>query len=459
MAYRLERDVLGSVKVPKDAYYGSETQRAVENFQISGILVEQEFIAAYAELKRAAAAANMAAGKLDARKGRAIARACTEIMKGRLREEFVVDVFQAGAGTSTNMNLNEVIANRAIEILGGRRGNYRIVHPNDDVNMSQSTNDTFHTVMHISSYRAVREKLLPAMEGLEKALGGKAKSFRHIIKTGRTHLQDAVPIRLGQEFSGYEGGVASVRKRVEESANHLLAIPLGGTAVGTGINAGIAYQDMAIRELNKSTGYKFRKSESIFTSMQNPISELALAGSLAESSIMLGKIANDFRLLASGPRTGIGELFLPEVQPGSSIMPGKVNPSMAEMLNMVCFQVIGNSESVRHAVGAGQLELNVFMPVIAYNLLFSIRILSNGIAAFRMKCVDGIKANEVRTSRNLEMDISRVTALNPVIGYENAAKIARKAYLTGKSVREIALEEGVVDGKEIDRYLDPERMV
>ncbi len=459
MRHRREWDILGSVNVPSDAYYGSETQRAVNNFPISGLRMQKDFIRAYVYIKKAATEANMKSRKLDPKKGRAIIRACDEILAGKLENQFVVDVFQAGAGTSTNMNVNEVIANRAIELLKGRKGNYKLVHPNDDVNMSQSTNDTFHSTIRIATYFALKKKLIPALAALERALKKKSAKFARIVKTGRTHLQDAVPITLGQEFSAYASVAERSRKAMEQAAEGLLEIPVGGTAVGTGINTVANFDNEMLKALNKGTRAKFRKSRNIFYAMQNQIDEMALGDVLEETAVGLGKIANDLRLLSSGPRAGINEISLPQVQPGSSIMPGKINPSIPEMVNMVCFQVIGNSTAVSEAANAGQLELNVFMPLIAFNLLFSIEILSNAVNVFERKCVNGIRANLGTINKNLYDNLALATALSPYIGYARASQVAKKAYEEDKSVKEVSLQMGILDKKKLDQILNPKRLV
>ena len=459
MEYRNEKDVLGTVRVPKDAYYGAETQRALNNFNISGLRIDQRFIMSYVVLKRAAAIANMRTGKLDRRIGNAITMACDEIISGKLMDQFVTDVFQAGAGTSTNMNVNEVIANRAIVNLRGKKGDYSIVHPNDHVNMSQSTNDTFHTVMHIAAYSQINECLLPALKKLESALKRKSANFSGIVKIGRTHLQDAVPIRLGQEFYGYYGAIGRVRENLETGMKLLLEVPIGGTAVGTGANASVAYSKYAIMEINRKTHARFFRTKNAFKMLQNQSEEVVIASILGEIAIAAGKIANDLRLLSSGPRAGINELRLPEVQPGSSIMPGKVNPSMAEMLNMVCFQVMGMAHAVDEAAQAGQLELNVFMPLIAYDLSFAIEILSNGIRAFTDKCVSGISVNRKEMAERVSADLSLATALTPYIGYAKAAKIARMAYAQGKTIKEVCVDLKVMPKDRLDTILDPKNMV
>jgi fumarate hydratase class II len=457
MSYRVEHDVLGDIRIDDSAYYGSETERARQNFQISGIKVQEEFIKSYAILKRAAAYANIKAGKLDAKRGNAIIKAAELVAEGGLADQFVLDVFQAGAGTSTNMNLNEVIANKAIEILKGKKGDYKIVHPNDHVNMSQSTNDTYHCVIRISAYDYIGKWLIPAIDNLQKSLEEKALEFKSIYKIGRTHLQDAVPMTLGQEFSGYAGSISHVREELENATKAMLELPLGGTAVGTGLNTPKHYKEYAIKELDRLTGHKFYLSKNIFASMQSEHAELQVANAIEDVAIALNRIANDIRLLGSGPRAGLNELILPAVQPGSSIMPGKINPSMAEMLNMVCFNVMGSMHTIREAANAGQLELNVFMPVIAYNMLFSVKILSNGINAFNSRCVIGIKPNKKEIQRNLEMDTSLVTALSPYIGYAKAADIAVKAYNEGKSIKQVCMEMKIMEKSKLDKILDPAR--
>ncbi len=454
MRYRNEKDVLGKVRVPADAYYGSETMRAYNNFQISGMKVSMDLIRAYLIVKSAAAAANMKAGKLDVRKGNAIIKACGILLSGKLSENFILDVFQAGAGTSINMNVNEVVANKAIELLGGKKGDYRIVHPNDDVNMSQSTNDSMPTAMRIAIFLKIRDTLLPELDRLAKAIGSKEKEFKSIVKLGRTHLQDAVPLTLGQEFSGYAYAVKSAIGYIEKANAKMTKLPIGGTAVGTGLNAGGKYRKAVIKELSKMARAKLSLG-STFGEMSNKLDELEVSASLRECAVALNKFANDLRLLNSGPGGGISEIKLPEVQPGSSIMPGKINPSMAEMLNMVCFQVIGNDLAVNEAAGAGQLELNVYMPLIAFDLLFSIEILANGTRAFCEKSVKGIKANEIRIRKNLEGDLSIATALTPYIGYAKAAEIARRAFLEGKSVMQVCISMKIMDRKRLEKILDP----
>ncbi len=457
MEYRTDEDVLGKVKVPKDAYYGPETQRTLNNFYASGVRVPFGMIRAYALLKKAAAVANMRDGKLDKKVARAISQACNEILSHKLDDQFVVDIFQAGAGTCTNMNVNEVVANRACEVLGGKRGDYKRVHPNDHVNMSQSTNDTAPSVVHIAAYLALEEHLLPELARLEETLHKKSVMFKDIVKVGRTHLQDAVPMTLGQEFSGYYQAVGSAREMVCDAQQRLLDLPLGGTAVGTMINADERYMRYAVEELNRLTGADFRAGKRRFAMMQQRLEELAVADSLKETATAVNKISNDLRLLASGPRGGLAEITLPEVLPGSSIMPGKINPSIPEMVNMVCHKVIGSCATVTEAANGGQLEINVFTPLIGYELLFSIQTLSNAVRALCDRCVRGIEANAARISQYVDMDISMATALSPYIGYAKASEIARRAYKEGKSVKQVCIEMKVMDRKKLDEVLDPRR--
>jgi fumarate hydratase class II len=455
---RVEKDTLGKVKIPEDAYFGAQTQRAVGNFPISGLKLPRRFIKAQGVIKLAAARANFGLGQLNRKVFRAIEKAALEVIKGVHDAHFVVDVYQAGAGTSQNMNANEVISNRAIEILGGNRGDYNVVHPNDQVNMAQSTNDTIPASMYVASYGAVQEDLVPALKRLTKALSDKAGEFDDIVKAGRTHMQDAVPVRLGQEFSGYAKAVENDIERVQNASQSLLSLPIGGNALGTGINARPGFRRRAIKEIRHITGVRFRGCENLFEGIQNVSPALELSASLRGVSVTLTKIANDIRLLSSGPRTGLAEIQLPAVQPGSSIMPGKVNPVMAEMLNMVCFQVMGNDTAIAYATQASQLELNVMMPLIAHNLMFSINILSNGVNAFAGKCVSGIKADRKRCNEYADATLAMATALNPVVGYSSAAGISKEAYRTGKTVKQVAVDRGVMNKKEADRALDPSKL-
>jgi fumarate hydratase class II len=457
--HRVERDSLGEVKVPAEAYYGAQTQRAKENFPISGLRLQPQFIRAQGIVKKAAAVANTRLGRLDGRIGDAIARAAEEVIKGRLNDEFVVDVYQMGAGTSQNMNANEVIANRAIELLGGEKGDYSVVHPNDHVNMGQSTNDTIHVAMNIAALLSVEEELMPSLENLLAALKKKQEEFAEVVKIGRTHLQDAVPITLGQEFSGYAHALEKAMERIKRASEALKELNLGGTAVGTGLNAPEGFPDLAVKEINAITGRDFRTADNFFEMGQNTLEALELSSELRYLSVVLGKIADDIRLLSSGPRAGLGEITLPAVQPGSSIMPGKINPSMAEMLNMVCHQVAGNDATVASAVGAAQLELNVNMPVIAYNLLNSIEILARAVKAFTERCVRGIRPNEERCRELAEKSTALVTALSPRIGYDEAARIAREAYARGMKVKDLVVEKGILSEEEAERLLDPLNLV
>jgi fumarate hydratase class II len=457
MRYRIERDALGSVKVPADAYYGSETQRALELFRISGVRVHMDFIKSYVMIKKSAAIANRKAGKLDRKKEEAIVKACDMILGGKFMDQFPLDVFQAGAGTNTNMNVNEVIANVAIGILGGKKGNYKLVHPNDHVNMSQSTNDTYPSNINVSSYLAITGRLIPQLQMLKKSLSGKSREFFRVVKIGRTHLQEAVPMTLGEEFGAYSREVERVMHLLHNSAGELMELSLGGTAVGTGINAGKEYQRYVIQELDRITGIKFRTAKNKFAVTESRMEVMAANDAIREVALVLIKIANDLRLLSSGPRAGLHEIILPETQPGSSIMPGKVNPSMPEMLTMVCFEVMGLNGSIVEAASNGQLELNVFMPLISYNMLFSIDIMTKALDAFRKNCVDGIKADRVSISKHLEDNLSLATALNQYIGYAKAAEIARKAYKEGKTIKQVCMEMKILDKKTLDRVLDPRR--
>ncbi|MCD6519832.1 MAG: aspartate ammonia-lyase [Anaerolineae bacterium] len=454
---RIERDSLGQVQVPDEALWGAQTQRALENFAISGLKQDREYIVASALVKRAAAEVNMALGLLDERRGRAIVEAATQIMEGRWHEHFVVDPFQAGAGTSHNMNTNEVIANLANEALGGHRGEYSPVHPNDHVNMAQSTNDFIPTVMRISATFKV-QKLLPAIQKLAEAFARKAREFDSVIKSGRTHLQDAVPIRLGQEFGAYAQAIRLDQERIAVAAERLKRLGIGGTAVGTGLNTHPRYHQAMVAKLSELTGITFRSSGNLFESMQSTADFVDLSAALRTLAVTLTRIANDLRLLSSGPTTGLAEITLPAVQPGSSIMPGKVNPVMAEMLNMVCYHVMGNDQTIMLCSQAGQLELNVMMPIMAYNLLQSLEILTNAIHAFTERCVEGIQANIERCRDFAERTMGLATALNPYIGYMAAAKVAQEALARGVPLRQVVLERGYLSAQELEAVLDPFKM-
>ena len=457
-SYRIEKDFLGEVKVPSDAYYGVQTLRAVHNFPISGLKLPREFIRAQGIIKLSAAKANMQVGRLDKKTGEAIVQAAKEVIEGRHDKSFVVDVFQAGAGTSQNMNANEVIANRTIEILGGNLGNYKLVHPNDHVNMAQSTNDTIHVAIHIAAFESIVNSLLPSLRMLKETLERKATEFEDIVKIGRTHLQDAVPITLGQEFGGYASMIVHGIKRLDDATDDLKELNFGGTAVGTGLNAHPQFTELAISEVNSLTGLNFRRADNMFESTQNLDAAVNAAAALKVVAVSFTKIANDLRLLSSGPAAGLGEILLPSVQPGSSIMPGKVNPSMAEMFNMVGFQMIGNDLAVTMAGQAGQLELNVMMPVVAWNLLNSIKIASNASKVFAEYCVKGITANEDVCKKYAEMSSALSTALSPKIGYEKAAEIAKKSVATKRSIHELAQEMTGLSREELDKLLDIKRM-
>lgn len=456
--FRIERDSLGEKEVPLDAYYGVQTARAIENFPISGIKPPEVFIRATAMVKKASAMANMAVGSLDARIGKAIIIAAEEIINGMWHDQFLVDVYQAGAGTSHNMNVNEVIANRAIETLGGKKGDYRIVHPNDHVNMSQSTNDTFPTTMRIAALFMIHE-LLPVLNLLEDAFLEKAREFDGVIKSARTHLQDAVPIRLGQDFQAYGVSISKARAYIGEASESLKELGIGATAAGTGINTHPDYRLKAIEALRDITGIKdLRPSQDMLESINSMADFVKVSYSLKGLAIELTRIANDLRLLSSGPRTGLAEITLPPVQPGSSIMPEKVNPVLAEMLNMVCFQVIGNDLTITMASQAGQLELNVMMPVINYNLLHSIGILKNGVKVYTERCVKGIMANPDRCKEMADKTLGLATVLNPIIGYEKAVEIAQEAFKTGETVKEVVVRRGVLSKEEAEEVFGLFRM-
>ncbi len=457
MTFRIERDTLGDVEVPDEAYYGAQTQRAVENFPISGLRAQEPLVTATVLVKKAAAQANVRLGRLPRRTGRAVVQAADEILAGRLREHFVVDVYQAGAGTSHNMNANEVIANRAAELLGGTRGDASLVHPNDHVNMGQSTNDVFPTATRLALL-LIAPDLLRAGRALAQALEKKSREFRRVLKTGRTHLQDAVPITLGQEFSGYAACIEVACDGIEPSIEGLRELNLGSTAVGTGINAGTEYAELAIRRLRALTGIPVRPAANRFRVTQSMGDVLAYSGAVRRLAVELSKIASDLRLLSMGPRAGIAEIQLPPVQPGSSIMPGKVNPSIAEMVNQVCYQVRGCDETIASACDAGQLELNVMMPVIAWNAIHETTILGTSMDALRVRCVEGIRADAERARELLDRSTAVATALSPYIGYAATADIAKEAVKTGRSVAELARERGLIDARKLARILAPEAM-
>lgn len=454
---RLEHDLLGTREIPNDAYYGIQTQRALENFPITGYRPHKELVLAITMVKKAAALANMKLGQLDKKKADAIIKAADEILEGQYMEQFIVDVIQGGAGTSLNMNANEVIANRAIEILGGEKGNYNLISPNSHVNMSQSTNDVFPTAVRIAILKLVKN-LIAELNQLHEALLTKSEEFDDIIKMGRTHLQDAVPIRLGQEFGAYARAISRDIHRIKTASEALNEVNMGATAVGTGLNAKIEYIESTIENLRKISGLPIRGSENMVDATQNTDTLAAFSGSLKMLALNLSKIANDLRLMASGPRTGLSEINLPPVQPGSSIMPGKVNPVMAEVVNQVAFQVIGNDHTVALAVKAGQFELNVMEPVMVFNIIQSVEILTNVIRVFREKCIIGITANSDRCQDMVNRSVGIITALVPHIGYEGATKLAKEVISGDKTVPEIISEKGIFTPEQIEKILCPKNM-
>jgi fumarate hydratase class II len=455
---RIEKDSLGDVEVPSDALYGAQTMRAVHNFPVSGMKPYHAFVWGMAVIKQAAALVHMDLGMLDEERGKAIVAAAQEVIDGRWDDQFVVDPFQAGAGTSHNMNTNEVIANRANQILG-----YRIddpakpVHPNDHVNMAQSTNDTIPTAIRLGSLWRLDE-LTREVGRLAVELRAKASEFDGVVKSGRTHLQDAVPVRLGQEFGGYARAVERDAERIRRAAEGLRRLGIGGTATGTGLNAHPEYHARMVKKLSELTGLVLYESDDLFESMQSMADAVDFSASLRTLAVTLNRIANDFRLLSSGPATGLNEIRLPAVQPGSSIMPGKVNPVMAEMLNMACYHVMGNDLTVMMAGQAGQLELNVMMPIIAHNLFEMMQVLIGAISAFTDKCVAGVQANPEKAEGWLAKNAILVTALNPVIGYLKGAEVAKEAMATNRTIKEVVVEKGYLNGGEADRILDARKM-
>jgi fumarate hydratase, class II len=453
--YRKERDSLGEMLVPADALWGPQTQRAVENFPISGLRFPRGFIRALGLIKYAAAKANLELELLEQNTGEAICRAAREVVEGKWDDQFVVDIFQTGSGTSTNMNANEVIGNRANLLLGGQIGSKTPVHPNDHVNLGQSSNDVIPASLHLAAVEAVKNRLLPALLRLNQHLEEKVKAFAGIVKLGRTHLQDATPVQLGQEFGGYSRMVALGRQRLEKNLDHLSELALGGTAVGTGINAHPDHARLAIREINHLTGCEFREATDHFEAQGSKDAVVELSGTLKTLAASLTKIANDIRWMGAGPYGSLGELNIPAVQPGSSIMPGKVNPVMVEALCQVAAQVIGNDAAITLSGLSGNFELNVMMPVMAHNLLASLELLTNAVEVFASKCVAGLTANEARCRELVEKSLAMVTALNPYIGYDKAAEIAKEAYRTGKSLREVILEKKIMTAEKLDEVLDP----
>jgi aspartate ammonia-lyase len=454
---RVEHDPLGEHTVPADAYYGIQTVRASENFPISGLHAPADLVTATVLIKRAAARANVELGRLEARVGETIIKSADEIVNGALRDQFIVDIYQAGAGTSHNMNVNEVLANRASELLGGAKGEYRLVHPNDHVNMGQSTNDVFPSATRVALLLG-HAALVDAARALAASLHRKADEFASVLKVGRTHLQDAVPMTLGQEFGGYAACIERGADDVAQAAEQLKEMNLGATAVGTGLNAGDEFSSRTIKYLGASTNIDLVPAANRFRVTQSMGDVLAYSSAMRRLAVELGKIASDLRLLSMGPRAGLSEIALPAVQPGSSIMPGKVNPSVPEMVNQVCFQVVGCDTTVCMAAEAGQLELNVMMPVIAWNTLHASTILRNAMRALTVRTVDGVTADEPRARELLERSTALATALSPYLGYEKTAEIAKESVATGKPIRQIVLERRLIEATELDRILSVEAM-
>ena len=456
---RIERDSLGEVEVPANVYYGAQTQRAIENFRIGQEKFPREFIRAHAIVKKAAAIVNHLQGRLDEKISKAIQQATDEVIEGKLDDQFPLVIWQSGSGTQFNMNMNEVIANRAIEILGGKMGTKSPVHPNDHVNMSQSTNDTIPASMYLSTVILIRENLLPELEKLQKSLKKKAEDFRDIIKIGRTHLQDATPLALGQEFSGYAAQIESARETIEKALDHLYELPIGGTAVGTGLNTKKGYDVKMAQEISRITGFPFKVSRNKFAGLAAHDAVVEASGALKTLAAALNKIANDIRWLGSGPRCGIGELNLPANEPGSSIMPGKINPTQAEMVTMVAAQVFGNDVTINVAGANGNFELNVYKPLLAFTILQSIRLLADSAKSFREKMVDGIEPNPERIQQHVTNSLMLVTALNQHIGYDKASKIALKAWRENKTLKQAALELGFLTEEQFNEWVRPEEMI
>jgi len=457
MKTREEADSIGKKMVPATAYYGIQSLRAAENFKITNLKIHPRLVRALALVKKAAAISNRDIGLLVERKARAIIQACDEVAGGSLQEQFIVDAVQGGAGTSINMNMNEVLANRAIEILGGSKGDYQLVHPNNHVNMSQSTNDVLPTAIRIATIRML-EEVVDEVGRLEEALRDKSREFDDVIKMGRTQLQDAVPIRLGQEFSAYASAVSRDRERIAASIDDLAVINLGATAVGTGLNADLEYVNSVTEVLKKITGLNLQQSENMVDATQNVDALVGVSSVLKTAAVNLSKIASDLRLMSSGPRAGFNEIDLPAVQPGSSIMPGKVNPVIPEVVNQVAFQIIGNDQVISMAAEAGQLELNVMQPVLVYNLFQSIEMLENALETFIDNCIVGIKANRERCRELVDRSVGIITAINPHVGYETAARIVKRALEEERSVKDIILEEGILSAEELKKILNPFEM-
>jgi fumarate hydratase class II len=457
--FRIEYDSMGEMSVPSEAYFGAQTARAMENFQVSGQRFPAIFIKALGIIKWAAAEANMELEILDKVKGKAISKAAQEVLEGKWDDQFVLDIFQTGSGTSVNMNANEVIANRACELLGGKKGDKSLVHPNDDVNKGQSSNDVIPTAMHISIIETSLQMLLPSLRKLEFELESKSSEFAEVIKIGRTHLQDATPILLGQEFGGYKAMISKSTERIEQALEGIREVALGGTAVGTGINTHPKFAASAIEKMNEHTGFGLREADNHFEAQSSKDAVVACSGSLKGLAVSLMKIANDIRWLASGPRAGIGEIILPELQPGSSIMPGKINPIIPEVVLQVAVQVIGNDAVITAAGFSGNFELNVMMPVMIRNILDSIQLLARSSGAFASKCISGIKANREKCWENIEKSLAMATPLAVKIGYDEAAKIATEAYKTGKTIRELVLDRRILSEEDVAEMLKIESMI
>ena len=459
MTTRSERDTFGPIDVPADKLWGAQTQRSLQNFDISGEQQPREIIRALAQVKRASAVVNHGLGLLDEKKTKAIVAAADEVIAGQHADEFPLVVWQTGSGTQTNMNVNEVLANRASELLGGERGEARLVHPNDEVNRSQSSNDVFPTAMHVAAVDAITHRLLPSLAKLRTTLAKKANAFDGIVKIGRTHLQDATPLTLGQEFSGYVAQLEHGEKHLRAALPHLCELALGGTAVGTGLNAPKGYAGQVAAELARLTGLPFITAPNKFEAMASTDALVHAHGALKTLAASMMKIANDVRWLASGPRSGIGELSIPENEPGSSIMPGKVNPTQSEAVTMLCCQVFGNDVAINFGGASGNFELNVFRPMVAHNFLQSVRLLGDGMKSFNDHCAVGIEPNLARINELVKGSLMLVTALNPHIGYDKAAQIAKKVHKEGTSLREAALASGFVTGDQFDQWVRPEDMV
>ncbi|MFQ5979525.1 MAG: class II fumarate hydratase [Candidatus Heimdallarchaeota archaeon] len=456
--FRIERDAMGEIQVPKDALYGAQTQRAFENHRVSGLSFSRVFIRALGIVKAAAVQVNRGFGLIEPNLAEKVYEAALEVAKGKHDHYFILDIFQTGSGTSTNMNANEVIANRANQLLGGQIGTKTPVHPNDHVNMCQSSNDVIPTAMHISALLAIKTNLLVALEDLRQVLEAKTNEFDSVVKVGRTHLQDATPIRLGQEFSAFEAQIRQSIRRITQSIEILRFLPIGGTAVGTGLNAHIDFDFKMCQEISSLTKEEFKPAKSKFESIAAHDAIVEASGALKTLAVSLMKISNDIRWLSSGPRCGIGEISLPETMPGSSIMPGKVNPAQAEAVCQVAAQVIGNDVAITMGGQSGNFELNVMKPLMIHNLLQSIEILANVVKSFSTRCVQGIKVNRARIEEYLRQNLMAVTALSPKIGYDNAAKIAKEAHQSGRTLREVALEKELFSENELDSLLDPRKM-